>query len=76
MSREEISQKVIAIVVDTLRPQVAVTEQTSFVKDLEADSLDLVELIMEVEEAFGVEVDDDVLTNIHTVGDVVDYLSK
>ncbi|MBQ4444340.1 MAG: acyl carrier protein [Clostridia bacterium] len=75
-NRQEIAEKVIAIVKETLRCKVEVTEATSFVKDLDVDSLDLVELIMEVEQAFGVEVEDDMLKSIHTVGDVVDYLAK
>jgi acyl carrier protein len=75
-SREEISAQVIAIVKETLRCKVPVTEATDFIKDLDVDSLDLVELIMEVEQQFAVEVEDDVIKNIHTVGDVVDYLMK
>lgn len=75
-SREEIAQKVITIVKDVLRCKQDVTENTSFVDDLDADSLDLVELIMEIEQAFDVEVEDDVLKTIRTVGDVVNYLAK
>lgn len=75
-NREDIANQVISIVVDTLRCKQAVTERTSFVDDLDADSLDLVELIMEVEKTFDVEVEDDVLKTIRTVGDVVDYLAK
>ena len=75
-SREQIAAEVIAIVKETLCCKRDVTENTSFVKDLEADSLDLVELIMDIEQAFDVEVDDEVLKNIHTVGDVVDYLAR
>lgn len=76
MDRQQIESKVIELVVETLRCKQQVTASTSFTKDLDADSLDLVELIMTIEENFGVEVDDDVIKSIHTVGDVVDYLAK
>jgi len=75
-NKEEIAAQVIAIVKDTLRPKQEITLSTSFAEDLKADSLDLVELIMEFESAFGVEVDDDKLKSIATVGDIVDYLAQ
>ncbi|HPI51670.1 MAG TPA: acyl carrier protein [Smithellaceae bacterium] len=50
--------------------------EASFIDDLGADSLDLVELIMEMEEAFGVEIADEELEKIRTVQDVVDFLRK
>lgn len=52
-----------------------ITEETSFVEDLGADSLDLVELIMSVEEAFELgEVEDNTLENVKSVGDVVNFI--
>ena len=52
-----------------------ITEETSFVEDLGADSLDLVELIMSVEEAFELgEVEDETLDGVKTVGDVVNFI--
>ncbi|MEX2243132.1 MAG: acyl carrier protein [Fimbriimonadaceae bacterium] len=53
-----------------------VTEQASFVDDLGADSLDLVELVMAFEEEFGVDVPDDDATGLKTVGDAVVYIEK
>ena len=54
-----------------------ITEETSFVGDLGADSLDLVELIMSVEEAFDLgEVEDGTLENVKTVGDVVQFMTS
>ena len=50
--------------------------EASFIDDLGADSLDLVELIMEMEEAFGVEIADEELEKIRTIQDVVDFLRK
>lgn len=53
-----------------------VTLEASFVEDLNADSLDLVELIMEIEEKFGVEVPDDDAEKIVTVADAVNYIQE
>ena len=54
-----------------------ITEETSFVGELGADSLDLVELIMSVEEAFDLgEVEDGTLENVKTVGDVVQFITS
>ena len=53
-----------------------VTETASFVDDLGADSLDLVELVMALEEEFGVDVPDDDAAGLKTVGDAVGYIEK
>lgn len=50
--------------------------ETSFKDDLGADSLDLFELVMALEEEYGIEIPAEELTDIETVGDVVDYLRK
>ena len=50
--------------------------EASFIDDLGADSLDLVELIMEMEEAFGVEIADEELEKIRTIKDVMDFLKS
>lgn len=52
------------------------TLETSFVDDLRADSIDLLDLIMSVEDEFGIEVPDDQLENVKTIGDVVGYLEE
>ena len=53
-----------------------VTPEASFVEDLNADSLDLVELIMEIEEKFNVQVPDDVAEKIVTVNDAIEYIQE
>ncbi len=53
-----------------------VVPSASFTEDLEADSLDLVELIMSLEEQFGVEIPDEDAEQITTVGDAINYLRE
>jgi acyl carrier protein len=77
MSQEEVFEKVKKIVVDQLSvEESAVTMDASFRGDLEADSLDLVELIMAFEEEFGGEISDKDAQSIQTVRDAVTFLSK
>lgn len=76
MSKEEIFEKVKEIIVDQLGvDEDKVTLEASFRDDLEADSLDLVELIMAFEEEFGGEISDEEAQKITTVGQAVDYLA-
>jgi len=51
-----------------------VTEDASFIDDLGADSLDTVELVMELEKEFGMEIPDDEANNIRSVGDAIKYI--
>lgn len=50
--------------------------ETSFRDDLNADSLDLVELVMALEDEFGLEIDDENVENIETLGDAIDYIKN
>lgn len=50
------------------------TEDTKFIEDLNADSLDIVELTMAIEEEFDVSIDDEELENIKTIGDILNYI--
>ena len=54
----------------------AVEDESNIMKDLGADSLDVVELLMAIEEAFGVSVPDDDVPNLKTVKDIADYIEK
>ncbi|AFI05324.1 acyl carrier protein [Helicobacter cetorum] len=64
-----------AVITEQLNVDVAqVTEEAEFVKDLGADSLDVVELIMALEEKFGIEIPDEQAEKIVNVGDVVKYI--
>ena len=72
-----IESKVKAIIVDKLGVEESqVTPEASFTADLNADSLDTVELIMEFEKEFGISIPDEDTTKINTVQDVVDYIEK
>ena len=77
MSSEEIFEKVKAIIVEQLGvADTAVTMEASFIDDLGADSLDIVELIMALEEEFDLEIPEADAEKISTVGDVVEYIEK
>ena len=73
----EIEAKVKEIIVDKLGVDAAdVTPEASFTNDLGADSLDTVELIMEFEKEFGVNIPDDQAEKISTVGDAIAYIEN
>ena len=77
MAKEEIFDKLKELVVDQLGVEEdAVTMEATMQDDLGADSLDLVDLVMSVEEEFGVKVADEDLENIKTVGDIVNYIEE
>ena len=77
MGRDEILEKIKEITADRLDVDEAdVTPEASFREDLEADSLDLVELIMELEEQFGMEIPDEEAEKITTVEQAVEYVTE
>jgi len=77
MTREEISKIVKDIIVAKLGVSGSeVVEDASFVDDLGADSLDTVELVMDFEEKFGLEIPDEDAEKIRTVKDAIDYIEK
>jgi acyl carrier protein len=75
MNRDEALERVRGILVEQLGvDEEQVTEDASFQADLDADSLDLVELIMELEDQFGLKISDEDAQQIVTVGQAVDYV--
>jgi len=75
MEREEIFDKVKTVIVDQLNVEEDdVNEEASFVDDLGADSLDIVELVMALEEEFGISIPDEEAESIKTVGDAVSFI--
>ena len=77
MAQEKTYERLKKIVVDQLGVDEAdVKPEASFVDDLNADSLDLVELIMSLEEEFGMEISDEDAEKIKTVGDAQEYIEE
>ena len=75
MSSEEVYDKVKEIIVEQLGvAETAITPEASFIDDLGADSLDIVELIMALEEEFDLEIPDADAEKVVTVNDVVEYI--
>jgi acyl carrier protein len=74
---KSVEKRVIEIIVEQLKvsPE-EVTLEASFIDDLGADSLDLVELIMAMEEEFGLEISDEDAEKIQTVQDAVNYITE
>ena len=76
-SRDEVFERVKEVLVDKLGVEEGeITEEASFQEDLEADSLDLVEMIMELEDQFGIKISDEDAQKIQTVGQAVDYVTS
>lgn len=77
MERSEIFEKVKGIISEKLGVgDSEITENASFIDDLGADSLDTVELVMELEEKFGINIPDEDAEKIRTVKDAVDYIEN
>lgn len=77
MKMAETFDRVKKIVIDRLDVEEdKVTKEASFKDDLEADSLDVVELVMELEDEFDMEIADEEAEKIQTVGDAVDYINS
>ena len=74
---DDIDQKVIEIVAEQMGTDKSeITRETSFVNDLNADSLDTVELVMEFEDEFELSIPDEDAEKIQTVGQAIDYIRE
>lgn len=70
-------EKVRAVIAKQLDlPEEGITLESKLIEDLKADSLDVVELIMDLEQEYGIEIPDDELPGIRTVGDIVKFIAK
>jgi acyl carrier protein len=77
MANEELFDKVKEVIAEQLNVDAAdITPESAFVDDLGADSLDIVELVMALEEEFGISIPDEEAENIRTVGDAVNYITS
>ncbi|WP_283593611.1 acyl carrier protein [Lactobacillus gallinarum] len=77
MTEEEIFNKIKNLIADNFNvDQDKITENTNFTNDLDADSIDLVEFILQLEDEFGSEIPDDEAEKIKTVGDAVLYIKS
>ncbi len=77
VTEQEIESKVIDIVANQLGAEKAgISRETSFVEDLNADSLDTVELVMEFEDEFETSIPDDKAEQIRTVGQAIDFIKQ
>lgn len=76
MSEQEIFDKISAILQDHFQLEASqVTKELNFKKDLDADSIDIVEFVLELEDAFNAEIPDEDAESIQTVGDAVSYIA-
>jgi acyl carrier protein len=77
VASQELEEKVISIVSEQMAINKAeITRETSFINDLNADSLDIVELVMEFEDNFQMSIPDEEAEKIKTVGQAIDYIES
>ena len=76
-SRDEVFERIREVLAERLSVEESdITEEANFQEDLGADSLDLVEMIMELEDQFGIKIPDEDAQKIQTVGQAVDYVTS
>jgi len=74
ISFDQLKETIVDNLPGTLGKEHLITAEASLTKDLGADSLDAVELILAIEEEYGVEIPDEIAENMKTVGDIMSYL--
>jgi acyl carrier protein len=75
-TREDTFAKVVSLVAKELKIESNKITESSTLRDLGADSLDLMKITMKLEELFGIEIDDEKAETLHNVKDVVDYVNS
>ncbi len=77
MVEDEIAQRVKKIIEEQLMvDESEITDDATFIEDLGADSLDVVEMIMELEDEFGIEIPDEEAEKLTTVGEAIEYIRR
>ncbi|MEF3280219.1 MAG: acyl carrier protein [Elusimicrobiota bacterium] len=77
MTRENIAEEIKKLISESISTDInEIKEDSKFVDDLGADSLDIVELVMAMETKFDIEIPDEDAQKIKTVGEAIDYISK
>ena len=77
MSEDEIAKKVVSLVADRMDVEEGkITDETHFINDLQADSLDIAELVIDMEETFAVQISDEDAQKIQTVGQAIKYIQE
>ncbi len=77
MSEQEIEKTVKSMVADRMDvDEDQITDETHFVNDLQADSLDMAELVIDLEEEFGIEISDEQAQSIETVSEAIKFISE
>ena len=74
--QEEIYQKVVAIIQERQGEDFVVTENLSLKDDLDADSVDLMEFVLTIEDEFGIEISDEEIDNLQSVADVLEIIKN
>jgi acyl carrier protein len=78
VTNDEIAKKVIGMVAERMGvdDEAKITNETHFVNDMQADSLDLAELVIDMEEEFGVQISDEDAQGLETVGQAIKYIQE
>lgn len=74
INRTEVRNIVFQIIIEKLDPMIKLKDNLSFANDLGADSLDGIEIVMEIEKKFNIEINDNDIENIKSIGDLIEYI--